>query len=168
MTTRSRSAGCSAHSAREWVVVQGRDDLPVYARPSVVCFYRADRRDALRSLIPRRGGSDLRFDYCFLNHPFLHSHTMTFRTEYVLKPVIGRLAPGGQVKVVQSLCDDPAHDIVRRVWPDELVRCVSRHEIISALRRSLGHARKETSFSGLTDGAVPVPVRHAHAADDPG
>ena len=137
--------------AREWVVVQGPDDLPVYARPSVVCFYRADRRDALRGLIPSRGGAGLTFDYCFLNHPFLHSHTMTFRTEYVLKPVIDCLAPGGQMKVIQSLGDDPAHDIVRRIWPDQPVRCVSRHEIISALRRSLGAAQKELSFSGLTD-----------------
>ena len=137
--------------AREWVVVQGPDDLPVYARPSVVCFYRADRRDALRGLIPSRGGAGLTFDYCFLNHPFLHSHTMTFRTEYVLKPVIDCLAPGGQMKVIQSLCDDPAHDIVRRIWPDQPVRSVSRHEIISALRRSLGAAQKELSFSGLTD-----------------
>ena len=137
--------------ACEWVVVQGKDDLPVYARPSVVCFYRADRRDALRNLIPSRGGADLTFDYCFLNHAFLHSHTMTFRTEYVLKPAIGCLAPGAQMKVVQSLCDDPAHDIVRRVWPDQPVHCVSRHEIISALRKSLGDAQRELSFSGLTD-----------------
>ena len=69
----------------------------------------------------------------------------------MLKPVIGCLAPGGQLKVVQSLCDDPAHDIVRRVWPDQPVRCVSRHQIVSALRKSLGAARRDFSFSGLTD-----------------
>ena len=137
--------------APEWYVIPGEDDLPVYARPSVVCFYREDQRDAIRHLIPAKGGSDLAFDYAFLNHPYLHSHTMTFRTEYVLKPVIGCLAPGGQMKVVQSLGDDPAHEIVRTVWPDRDVGCVSRHDIISALKRSLGDAQRAYSFTGLTD-----------------
>lgn len=137
--------------APEWYVVPGKDNLPVYARPSVVCFYREDQKKALGPLIPQRGKADLAFDYAFLNHPFLHSHTMTFRTEYVLRPVVEHLAPAGMMKVVQSLGDDPAHDIVRRVWPDQPVKAVSRHDIISALRKSLGGQQREYSFSGLTD-----------------
>ena len=137
--------------APEWYVVPGKEDLPVYACPSVVCFYRADQKKAVRHLIPKKGGSDLTFDYAFLNHPFLHSHTMTFRTEYVLRPVVEHLADGGMVKVVQSLGDDPAHEIIRRVWSDQSVSCVSRHDIISALRKSLGERQRDYSISGLTD-----------------
>ena len=127
------------------------NDFPVYARPSVVTIYRDDRKEYLRGLIPERGGPDLEFDYCFLNHPYLHSHTMKFRMEYILGPIIRHLAPGGRMKVAQSLGDDPAHEIIRRVFPDRKLTCVSRHDIISELRKYLGTERKKLSFSGLTD-----------------
>lgn len=137
--------------ANEWTVIKGKDDLPVYSRPSVVTIFREDQREALSDLIPEQDDPQTEFDYCFLNHPYLHSHTMTFRTEYVLEPVIQRLAPGGQMKVVQSFGDDPAHEIVRRVWSDKQLKCVSRHDIISALRKSMGADISAYSFSGLTD-----------------
>lgn len=144
-------AGLFSDLAHEWSVRQDKNDFPVYARPSVVTIFREDQRHALRHLIPEEGAAELEFDYCFLNHPFLHSHTMKFRVDYVLKPLIRHLAPGGQMKVVQSLGEDPAHDIVRRVWPDQPLDCVSRHAIISALRRSMRSELSDMSFSGLTD-----------------
>ena len=137
--------------ANEWTVRQGEDDFPVYARPSVVTIYREDQREALDHLIPREGQSDLEFDYCFLNHPFLHSHTMKFRIDYILQPVVRHLAVGGQIKVVQSFGSDPAHEIVRKVWPDEKIENISRHDIMSALKKALGGDLKELSFQGMTD-----------------
>ena len=137
--------------ARQWTVVQGKDDLPEYAQPSVVCVYRKDTAAQLRPLIPEQNGDPLEFDYCFLNHPFLHSHTMTFRTEYVLRPVIAHLVPGGVVKIAQSFGEDPAHEIIRRVTGGKTLACVSRHDIISSLKKALGEAHKKLSFSGLTD-----------------
>jgi len=140
-----------AKLAPDWVVRQGEDDLPVYANPSVVCIYRSDQSDLLDHLIPRQGAVNLEFDYCFLNHPYLHSHTMAFRTDYVLHPVIRSLAPGGMMKVVQSLGDDPAHEMIRRVAGTTALKCVSRHDIISELRKTMGEAQRGYSFSGLTD-----------------
>ena len=137
--------------AQEWTVFRGEDDFPVYSRPSVVTICREDMRQELGDLVPQENGADLEFDYCFLNHPYLHSHTMKFRVDYILAPVIRHLAPGGQMKVVQSLGEDPAHEIVRRVWPDQPLRCVSRHDIISALRKSMRDELKDMTFSGLTD-----------------
>jgi hypothetical protein len=137
--------------AQQWTVVQGKDDLPEYAQPSVVCVYRADKAEALKNLIPQENGDPLEFDYCFLNHPFLHSHTMKFRTEYVLKPVIEHLAVGGMVKVAQSYGEDPAHEIIHRIADGKALPCVSRHDIISDLKKSLGEDQRHVSFSGLTD-----------------
>tara|TARA_B100000497_G_C7672271_1_gene405776 strand:+ start:339 stop:1769 length:1431 start_codon:yes stop_codon:yes gene_type:complete len=137
--------------ASEWTVQQGLDDFPVYTRPSVVTIYREDQRKALEQLIPRDGQSGLEFDYCFLNHPFLHSHTMKFRIDYILQPVVHHLAAGGQIKVVQSFGSDPAHEIVRKVWPDEKIENISRHDIISALKKTLGEDLKDLSFHGMTD-----------------
>lgn len=137
--------------ASEWTVQRGEDDFPVYGRPSVVVVYREDHRQAIDHLIPRQGDVELEFDYAFLTHPFLHSHTMKFRVDYILKPVIGHLAPGGQLKVVQSFGQDPAHEIIQRVWHETKIRNVSRHDIISALKKSLGPGLKGYSFQGLTD-----------------
>ncbi|NKB29205.1 MAG: hypothetical protein GKR99_17275 [Rhodobacteraceae bacterium] len=137
--------------ANEWTVQQGDDDFPVYARPSVVTIFREDQRAALDQLIPREGRSELEFDYCFLNHPFLHSHTMKFRIDYILRPVVRHLASGGQVKVVQSFGSDPAHEIAKKVWPREKIENISRHDIISALKKTLGQDLKDFTFQGMTD-----------------
>ena len=137
--------------AEQWTVVQGKDNLPEYALPSVVCVYRDDKAGELRDLIPEENGDPLEFDYCFLNHPFLHSHSMTFRTAYVLTPIIEHLVPNGMARVVQSYGEDPAHEIIHRVTDGKAFPCVSRHEIISSLKKSLGAKQKHVSFSGLTD-----------------
>ncbi|MEM7303557.1 MAG: hypothetical protein AAF468_20960 [Pseudomonadota bacterium] len=144
-------AGLFPKLAPEWSVIRGDDGFPVYSCPSVVAIYRDDHRKSLSHLIPRQDGPDLAFDYCFLNHPYLHSHTMRFRVEYILAPIIRHLAPGGQMKVVQSTGEDPAHEIIRHIFPDQTLNCISRHDIISELRKFLGSEQKELSFSGLTD-----------------
>ncbi len=135
----------------EWQIHQGAHAQPVYACPSVVAIYRRDRRGALEHLIPREGEVDLEFDYCLLNHAYLQCHTMRFRIDYVLKPVVSALAPGGQMTVVQSHGQDPAHEIVRGIWPDQPMPFIGRHDIIRDLRRSLGKRKSTLTFSGLTD-----------------
>ncbi|MCC5983010.1 MAG: hypothetical protein JJU42_01485 [Rhodobacteraceae bacterium] len=137
--------------APEWCVRQGPDDFPVYSRPSVVTIMRADQRKAIAHLLPRPDGPPLAFDYAFLNHPYLHSHTMKFRVDYILAPIISHLAPGGRMKVVQSLGSDPAHEIIQSVWPNEPLKPVSRHDIISALRKARPDLMRGASLRGLTD-----------------
>ncbi|MEM9757455.1 MAG: hypothetical protein AAF914_15740, partial [Pseudomonadota bacterium] len=135
--------------SQDWRVQSGPDGRPLYATPSVAVVYRADQRDSLAGLLPRPGDPALCYDYALLNHPYLHTHTMVFRTDYVLGPVAERLAPGGKMTVVQSLGQDPAHEIVQELWPDQSLPTTSRHDIISALRKALPQGAY--SFAGLTD-----------------
>lgn len=135
--------------SKEWLVVSGDQGQPIYAVPSVAVIYRADARQKVQPIIPMAGDPALRYNYALLNQPYLHTHTMTFRTDYVLGPVADRLAPGGRLTVVQSLGQDPAHEIVKQVWPDQPLPTTSRHDIISAMRKHLG--QQDFSFSGLTD-----------------
>lgn len=137
--------------SREWLIHQGILGQPVYARPSIVTVYRKDRRERLVNLIPRPGKAEIAFDYCLLNHAYLQSHTMHFRIEHILKPTALALAPGGQMTVVQAHGSDPAHEIVRKVWPDQPLPFISRHDVMQALRRGLAASKREFSFSGLTD-----------------
>lgn len=137
--------------SREWLIHQGAHGQPVYERPSVVTIYRKDHRFPLADIIPKPGQRQRRYDYCLLNHPYLHSHTMKFRIDHILNPVVRALAPGGQMTVVQSHGDDPAHEIVRTVWPDQPIPSVSRYDIMRDLRRALGARQQDYTFSGLTD-----------------
>ena len=137
--------------SREWQIFQGAHAQPVYAKPSVVTVFRDDYRAKLAHLIPQPGQGGLSYDYCLLNHPYLQSHTMQFRIDHVLGPVADALAPGGRMTVVQAHGQDPAHDIVRRVWPDQPMPFISRHDIIRELRSALGEQAGDYSISGLTD-----------------
>ncbi len=137
--------------SKEWVVYQGEHAQPVYAVPSVVTIYRKDQRANLKDVVPRAGEGIRTYDYCLLNHPYLHSHTMKFRIDYVLRPVVERLAPGGRMTVIQSHGDDPAHEIVRGVWPKQRIPFVNRYDILRDFRKALGARQGDFKFSGLTD-----------------
>lgn len=137
--------------SREWLIHQGAHGQPVYARPSVVTVFREDMRARLQHLIPAPDASGLEYDYCLLNHPYLQSHTMRFRIDHTLGPVVSALAPAGRMTVVQAHGQDPAHQIVRRIWPDVPMPFISRHEIIRELRRAMGEEQGEFTFTGLTD-----------------
>ncbi len=142
-------AGLYGELAKEWLVHQGEDAQPVYAVPSVVAIYRSDRKRELRHILPTPGDPELRYNYALLNHPYLHSHTMTFRLNYVLGPVFDRLADGGRMTVIQGYAKDPAHEIVGRIWPEQALPVISRYDIIRELRKAL--AGRRFTVSGLTD-----------------
>ena len=137
--------------AKEWLVKQGEYAQPVYECPSVAVIHRRDNSEATEAILPRNGGQEMQYDYGVLNRPYLHSHTMKFRTDFVLKPLAERLAAGGRMAVVQSCGQDPAHEIVGKMWPGIPVPVVSRHDIIREFRRALGGERANFTFGGMTD-----------------
>lgn len=135
--------------SQEWLIHQGKDAQPVYAVPSVVTVYRKDRAAELQALIPEPGDAALRYNYAVLNQPYLHSHTMTFRLDHVLRPVFDRLADGGRMTVIQGFGQDPAHEIVSDLWPDQPLPSISRYDVIRDLRRAL--SGQDFAISGMTD-----------------
>lgn len=137
--------------AKEWLVKQGEYGQPVYECPSVAVVHRRDSSEATEAILPRNGGQEMQYDYGVLNRPYLHSHTMKFRTDFVLKPLAERLAVGGRMAVVQSCGQDPAHEIVEKMWPGIPVPVVSRHDVIREFRRALGGERTDFTFGGMTD-----------------
>ena len=140
-----------ASLSRQWLINQGEHSQPVYAHPSIVTVWRRDREKELSGLIPRPGTVPPVFDYCLLNHAYLQGHNMHFRINHVLLPAVRSLANGGRMTVVQAHGQDPAHEIVRKVWPDQPLPFISRHAIIAALRKELGKAKIRNSISGVTD-----------------
>lgn len=133
----------------EWLIHQGAAAQPVYAVPSVVTIYRQDQAEQVARLLPRRGDPSLRYDYALLNQSYLHSHTMKFRLDHVLRPVFDRLAAHGRMTVIQGFGQDPAHEIVSDLWPDQRLPSITRYDVIRDLRKAL--AGEDIAVSGLTD-----------------
>ena len=144
-------SGLFGDLAEEWTVHPGDQNQPVYRKPSVLVIYREDHKFLLDGLIPRQRAEERRYDFGLVFHALLHSHYMDFKTHHVVKPILDRLDIGGRAMIVQPHGSDPAHEIVKRVWPDRALPVVSRHEIIRAVRRALSHDVERFSFHGLTD-----------------
>lgn len=111
---------------------------PVYARPAVLVFYRADQRFVLDSVIPRLDATPQPYDLSIASQPFRARLPAEKKVRNVLVPLARALAPSGRLIVVQSTGRDPGMQIVRAVWPDEAPFMTPRHLLIGALSDTLG------------------------------
>jgi len=74
-----------------------------------------------------------------------------FKVKNVLQPMVKSLAIGGRALVAQSSGNDPALELVRRIWPDEDPFKVSRHELIEVLKERLGDDLENYGFHAISD-----------------
>ena len=61
-----------------------------------------------------------------------------FKASRILAPLARSLRPGGRLLTVQSYGQDPALEIVQRLWPGENPFQVGRHDLVQALTAELG------------------------------
>ncbi len=111
---------------------------PVYRRPAVLVFYRADQRFVLDSVIPRADTAQPPYDLAIASQPFRARLSADKKVRNVLTPLARALAPSGRLVVVQSTGRDPGMQIVRAVWPDEAPFATPRHRLIRSLSEALG------------------------------
>jgi hypothetical protein len=69
-----------------------------------------------------------------------------FKVQKVLAPIARSLGPAGRMLVVQSCGEDPALELIRKVWPDEDPFRVNRHDLVRVLKRELGHDARNFNF----------------------
>lgn len=124
---------------------------PMYVRPSVLVIYRKDQQFLLDDVIPRPGQVSGNYDLAIASQPWRARMSAEFKVQKVLAPLVQSLAPGGRLLAVQSCGDDPALELVRKVWPDEEPFKVSRHELIKVLREELGRDAKNFNFIAGSD-----------------
>jgi hypothetical protein len=121
---------------------------PTYVRPSVLVVYRQDHEFLLDSVIPRPRQFPGRYDFVLASQPWRARMNAEFKAEKILAPLSRALAPGGRLLTIQSIGQDPALEVVQKLWPDENPFQVDRHELLKALREELGD---EASQFDLTD-----------------
>jgi hypothetical protein len=124
---------------------------PLYKRPSVLVIYREDHELLLDPLIPKPGHTLGEYDLIVASQPYRARMPIDFKVERVLSPLSRALAPGGRMIVIHSHGNDPGLDIIQRVWPGEDPFQTGRHELLAALKKSLGSGHRDLNFNAYSD-----------------
>ncbi len=124
---------------------------PLYERPSVLVIYREDHKLLLDPLIPKPGHSLGEYDLIVASQPYRARMPVEFKAERVLSPLARALAPGGRMIAMHSHGNDPGLEIIQRVWPGENPFQTNRHELLAALKKSLGRSSRDLNFNAYSD-----------------
>ncbi len=124
---------------------------PLYVRPSVLVIYREDHKLLLDPLIPKPGDRPGAFDMVVASQPYRARMPVEFKAERVLSPLVRSLAPGGRMIAIQSRGGDPGLEIIRRVWPDENPFVHNRHDVLAALKKSVGPGHRDLNYNAYSD-----------------
>ena len=88
-------------------------------RPTALVLYREDHEFMLDAVIPRPDRPPLQYDFILASQPWRARMSAKFKAEKVLAPLARSLRPGGRLLTLQSYGQDPALEIVQRLWPGE-------------------------------------------------
>ncbi|MBN1237884.1 MAG: hypothetical protein JXB36_05250 [Gammaproteobacteria bacterium] len=124
---------------------------PMYVRPSVLVIHRKDHSFLLDSVIPRPGQVGGDYDLAIASQPWRARMSAEFKVKKVLAPLVRALGPAGRLLAVQSCGEDPALELIRKVWPDEDPFRVDRHELIKVLREEIGRDARNYNFIAGSD-----------------
>jgi len=124
---------------------------PVYVRPSVLVVYREDHKFLLDRVIPKPGQTFESYDLIVASQPWRARMTAKFKAEKVLAPLSRSLAPNGRLLVIQSHGQDPALEIIQKLWPDENPFQVDRRQLLAALKAELGREASDFALTAPPD-----------------
>ena len=124
---------------------------PVYARPSVLVIYREDHKFLLDAVVPRPGHVFETYDLILASQPWRARNSAEFKASKVLGPLTRSLAPGGRLLGIQSAGNDPALEIIQKLWPKENPFQVDRHALLAALKNELGRDARDYVLTALPD-----------------
>lgn len=111
---------------------------PIYVRPTALVLFREDHEFMLDAVIPKQDEPFGDYDFVLASQPWRARMPAKFKAEKVLAPLARSLAEGGRMLTLQSYGDDPALEVVQRLWPGENPFQVGRHELLRALEEELG------------------------------
>ena len=117
--------------------------------PTTLIFYREDCKFLLDGVIPRQHEPRADFDLVLASQPFRLRAETRFKAERVLAPLARSLRPGGRLLGIHSAGNDPALEIVQKVWPGEDPFMTSRRALIDATREAMGPLADNYRFDPL-------------------
>ena len=124
---------------------------PIYERPVVMVIYRDDYRFLLNNIIPNQGAVMGEYDLIIASQPYRLRVSPEFKAERILAPLTSALRKGGRLLGIHSYGNDPGHEIVQKIWPDDNPFTSSRHDILRALKTVLGKDARRYNFNAYSD-----------------
>ena len=124
---------------------------PVYEKPVVLVLYRDDYKFLLDQVRPRRGATRADYDLVIASQPYRARASTEFKAKKVIAPLAKALGPGGRLIAIHSHGDDPALEIVQKVWPGESPFHTDRHALLRATKNEIGAAGRDLNFNAYSD-----------------
>ena len=117
----------------------------------MLVVYREDHKFLLDRVIPKPGQTFESYDLVVASQPWRARMSAKFKAEKVLAPLSRSLAPNGRLLVIQSYGQDPALEIIQRLWPGEDPFRVDRRQLLAALKSELGREASEFTLNAPPD-----------------
>lgn len=124
--------------------------------PTVLLLYREAYKFVLDRVIPDPAATQADFDLVLASQPFRLKADVRFKAERVLAPLARSLRPGGRLVLVQSAGNDPAMEIIQKVWPGEQPFPNSRQDLIRATQAALSGGTATYAFDTVSDEAASI------------
>ena len=138
---------------------------PVYERPAVLVIYREDHRFLLDPIIPRRGGAAADYDLVIASQPYRARAPLEFKAAQASSRRSRRASgSGGRLLAIHSHGNDPGLEIVQGMWPGENPFQHDRHQMLKAVKETLGSAARDLNFNAYCGREIALSLRHARAA----
>jgi len=124
---------------------------PMYEKPVVLVIYREDYKFLLDPVMPRRGAVRADYDLVIASQPYRARASTEFKAKKVIAPLARSLGPGGRLIAIHSHGDDPALEMVQKIWPGENPFHTDRHALLRATKEELGAAGRDLNFNAYAD-----------------
>jgi hypothetical protein len=124
---------------------------PIYEKPVVLVLYRDDYKFLLDGLRPRRGATRADYDLVIASQPYRARASTEFKAQKVVAPLARALGPGGRLIGIHSHGQDPALEVVQKMWPGENPFMTDRHKLLRAVKAELGAAGRDLNFNAYSD-----------------
>ena len=124
---------------------------PIYERPTVLVIYREDHKFLLNNVIPKQDIKKADFDLVIASQPYRLRVSSQNKSRNVLLPLVNSLGNGGRLIGIHSSGEDPGHEIIKYIWPNDNPFISDRHSLLKALKTELGSDRRYFNIKSNSD-----------------
>ena len=124
---------------------------PIYERPTVLIIYREDHKFLLSDVIPKQDVKKADYDLVLASQPYRLRVSSEVKSRNVLLPLVRSLGRGGRLIGIHSSGDDPGHQILKEIWPNENPFVSDRHSLLQAVKNELGSDARHYNIKANSD-----------------
>ena len=124
---------------------------PIYERPTVLIIYREDHKFLLSDVIPKQDVKKADYDLVLASQPYRLRVSSEVKSRNVLLPLVRSLGRGGRIIGIHSSGDDPGHQILKEIWPNDIPFVSERHSLLKAVKNELGSDARHYNIKANSD-----------------